>query len=151
MSVHTYSVRAWRSVHQRLGPNGRMTISKALAFPHPREAGARATISWPMGQIADYALEVGVGLAPIFIREFTDRYEIAMAGIDLTGRAIALLEANPKAALCTGGALLGAAVATALARKADAAVAGAVLGALTVLLLNTYLEQRELSRTTCPS
>jgi len=147
MNARAHSVQAWRSVHQRLGPGGRMTISKVLPFPHPREAGARPTVSWPIGQIADYALEFDTGLAPLFIREFADRYEAAVAGVLLAERALALIETNPRLAASVGGALLGAVLGAALVRKREGVALGAAVGALAATVLCAHLEQRNLSNT----
>jgi hypothetical protein len=142
MNARANNVQTWRSVRQRLSPGDRMTISKVLAFPHPREAGARPTISWPMGQIADYALDFEIGLAPLFIREFADRYEAVVAGVELAERTLALVESNPRLALCVGGALLGAAFGTAVVRKPEGAALGAAVGALVAMLVSAHLERR---------
>ena len=114
---------------------------RRLAASAPREAGARTTISWPVGHLADYALELELGAAPLLIREFVDRYEAVLAGVALAERTLALVEANPTAALCLGGALVGAAVGTALTRKPDGAILGAGLGTVVALLVKAYLER----------
>ena len=80
-----------------------MTISKALALPHAWDSGARPTITWPVGQLADYALELEFGAAPLVIREFADRFEAMVARVQLAERTLALVQTNPTAAVCLGG------------------------------------------------
>ena len=62
-----------------------------------------------------------------------------MAGIQLAETAVALVEKNPAAAAALGVALLGAAIGTAVTRKSEGAMMGAVVGALAALLVNAYL------------
>ena len=145
MNNRAHSLQAWRSVRQRIGPGERVMIPKALPFPHPRDVGARPTISWPVGQLADYALELELGDTPLLVREFTDRFEVVLAGVELTGELLALVQGNPEAATGVGGALLGAAVGAALTRKADGAVLGATVGLLVAVMVNAYWQQRAMA------
>lgn len=136
MNTRAQSVQAWRAAHCRVLARGEtLVIPKAMPFPHPRDAGARFTTTWPVGQIADYLLELELGSAPLLVREFVDRYEAFVTGVQLTQRAIQLVEANPTAALFMGGALLGASMGTALTRTREGALIGAGLGVLVVALL----------------
>jgi hypothetical protein len=141
MTIRAVSLRAWRAVRQRLQSNGQMTISKARPFPHPRDAGARPTVGWPIGQLADYALELEPGAPPLFIREFTDRFEAVVAGVALAEHALSLVDLDPAAALGLGGALLGAVIGASLTRKTDCAIVGAALGALLALAVGTYVQR----------
>jgi hypothetical protein len=137
-----HSVQAWRDVHARVvADNDTLVIPKTTPFPHPRDAGARLTTTWPVGQIADYLLELELGATPLLVREFIDRYEAFVTSIQLTERAIQLVEANPTAALFVGGALLGASVGTALTRTRDGALIGAGVGVLVVALLRGPLHR----------
>jgi hypothetical protein len=85
--------------------------------------------------------ELEFGAAPLLIREFTDRYEAVVAGVGLAQRTLALIETNSKRARYLSGGLVGAAVGSAVTRKADGAVRGAGLGALAALLVDAYLER----------
>lgn len=145
MNSRAHTLQAWHSVRQQLRPGERVTIPKGLQFPHPRDAGARPTVSWPVGQLADYALEFELGGAPLLVREFTDRFEVVLAGVELTGRLLALIETNPEAAAGLGGALIGAALGATLTRKSEGAVLGATVGALVALIANAYCQQRALT------
>jgi uncharacterized membrane protein len=85
--------------------------------------------------MADYVMEFGLGTAPLLIREFDDRYEAFVAGIQLTEQAIRLVQNNPTAALYLGGALIGASIATALTRSREGALLGAGVGLLLAAIL----------------
>jgi hypothetical protein len=140
MNTRAHSVRAWRAARSRISSSGgTITIPKAVPFPHPRDAGARLTTTWPVGQLADYAIELEIGAAPLLVREFSDRYEAFLAGIQLTQQAITLAEANPTAALYMGGALLGASIGAAMSRKREGALLGAGLGLLIAAIVDAKL------------
>jgi len=140
-NTQTRALQAWKSVHKRLQTGECMTIPKVLAFPHPREAGARPTVTWPVGQIADYALDFERGVAPLLVREFTDRFDVALMGIRLAERTLALAEANPAAALFVGSGLVGAAIGAAVTRQSNGALLGAGVGILVAILLNAHMSQ----------
>lgn len=142
MNSRTQSLQAWRSVRRQISPGERVTIPKGLQFPHPRDAGARPTVSWPVGQLADYALEFELGGAPLLVQEFTDRFEVVLAGVELTGRLLALIQANPEAAAGVGGALIGAALGATLTRKSEGTMLGASIGALAALMVNACHQKR---------
>lgn len=136
MNTRAQSVRAWRTARSRIDSvGGTITMPKNGLFPHPRDAGARLTSTWPVGQMADYVMEFGLGTAPLLIREFDDRYEAFVAGIQLTEQAIRLVQNNPTAALYLGGALIGASIATALTRSREGALLGAGVGLLLAAIL----------------
>jgi len=110
LKTRAQSIQAWRSARQKIRTGGIVTIPKTAAFPHPRDAGAVPTATWPVGQIADYALELEFASPPLLIREFSNRFEAAVAGIAIAQQAIAIAEASPTTAMYLGGALLGAAI-----------------------------------------
>jgi hypothetical protein len=145
MHSRATSLQAWRSVRQRLPTGTQLTIARDAGFPHPRDAGARATVSWPVGQIADWALELELGAPPLIIREFANRFEVTVAGVELARQIIALAEANPAAAMCLGGAMLGAAVGAAVTRRHEGTVLGAGLGLVFAALINAYVSERSQS------
>jgi hypothetical protein len=131
MNTQAQSIQSWRAVRSRIGHTSDiMTIPKTMFFPHPRDAGARLTTTWPVGQLADYVLEFEIGAAPLLIREFADRYEAFLSGVQLAQRVIKLVESNPTAALYVGSALLGASIGTAIVRKSEGALIGAGVGLL---------------------
>jgi hypothetical protein len=141
VNTRAQSLLAWRAAHQKIGTGGVMTIPKTAAFPHPRDAGAVPTATWPVGQIADYVLELELGSPPLLIREFSNRFEAVVAGIALAQRAIAIAEANPTTAMYMGGILLGAAIGTAVTNKPQGALVGAGIGLLIAVLMHSRLQQ----------
>jgi hypothetical protein len=140
MNTRARSLEAWGAVRSRIGHAGEtITISKALAFPHPRDAGAHATTTWPVGQLADFALALEMGAAPLLIREFSDRYEAFTAGVQLTQQMIRLVEANPSAALYIGCTLVGASIGAAISRTREGTFLGAGLGLVAAAILQSKL------------
>ena len=135
MNSRAYCQRKWRNVHSELGPGTSMVSIQKGHYPHPRDAGARTTVSWPVGQLADYALDLGGGLAPLLIREFADRYEVFVAGLQLTSQLIRYVEEHPQRAACVGGVLLGAAIGTAITGKREGAMLGAGVGMLVAAVI----------------
>lgn len=137
MSTRDQSIRAWRDVRTRLvRTGGTVKIPKKTFFPHPRDAGARQTTTWAVGQIADYLLDLKLGSVPLIVREFADYYEAFMSGVRLGQDVVNLAETNPRAAGYLGSALLGAVVGTAIAKKGEGALIGAGVG----LLLAAFVE-----------
>jgi hypothetical protein len=148
MNTRDRSIRAWRGVRARILRTGAtVIIPKTMPFPHPRDAGALLTTSWAVGQIADYLLDLELGSAPLVVREFVDRYEAFLIGVQLGQDVINLAEANPRAARYLGSALLGAAVGTAIRRKAEGALIGASIG----LLLAGLAEAMNVSQRDVPT
>jgi hypothetical protein len=96
-----------------------------------------------VGQLADYALELEVDAAPLLIREFGNRFEAVVAGVQLAEQAVALAELNPRAALYMGGALMGAVIGTAMTNKREGALVGAGVGLLIAALLNASLRKKQ--------
>lgn len=139
MISHADSVRRWRRVQRQLAgrPGGMLTIPKVARFPHPRDAGAQITATWPVGQIADYLLALEVGAAPLVIREFADRFEVFTNAVQLTTRIVGIVEANPALATYLGAALLGGVIGTAVTGKREGALVGVGLGLLVAALLQT--------------
>ncbi len=137
MSRHS-CVEQWRGVHQQLAASGgTLTIPKSARFSHPRDAGAYVTASWPDGQIADYLLPIGVGLAPLLIREFMDRFEVFSSAMQFTAGIAKMVEANPRLATYVGSALLGGVLGTAITGKREGALLGVGLGLLIAAVLSS--------------
>lgn len=135
------SVERWGQVQRQLRAHagGSLTIPKVVRFPHPRDAGAQLTATWPAGQIADYLLALEVGVAPLVIREFVDRFEVFTSAVQLTTRILEMVDANPALATYVGAALLGGVIGTAMTGKREGALVGVGLG----LLIAALLQARE--------
>ncbi|TAK27428.1 MAG: hypothetical protein EPO40_17570 [Myxococcaceae bacterium] len=115
--------------------------------PHPRDAGARPTSTWPVGQLADYALDSPTGDAPLVIREFRDEWEVFIDGAQFVNDVAAEAEANPTGAMYLGAAMLGGAIGSSLTNKREGALLGAGLGMLLAALLDSSTpEPRERKR-----
>ncbi len=144
MYTRPQSLQAWHSVYSALDTHRRtLTIRKEFPFPHPREAGAQVTTSWPVGQLADFVLQFAAGASPLLIREFDDRYEAFIAGVQLTQQILQLVETNPSAAFFAGSALLGAAIGTAITRDRAGGIVGLGVGLLVARILQLKLTHQD--------
>lgn len=131
MDVHAYAQSAQRSV---------VRVERRDA-EHPRNAGARLTTTWPVGQLADYAIEIP-DEAPLSIREFNDHFEAFVNTVDLGTQLVRALENNPDATMLLGGALVGSALGSSITNKREGALLGAGLGLLAAALLNDKPSRR---------
>jgi hypothetical protein len=128
---------AWRRIQKRARSNrkgGAMRIPKG-AVPHPRDAGARATATWPAGQVADYSLEPVGSSAPLTVREYEHHWDVFVDSAEATVRLLRVVERDPSSAMYVGGALLGAALGTSVSGKKEGMLVGAGLGLLLIALL----------------
>ncbi len=144
MNTRRKSKQEWSQVRAELvprGPGATTTIPKA-SFPHPLDAGARRTATWPVGQVADYTIPGPTGMAPVVVREFDHQFVAAIEGAQLAIRAAQAAEQNPRAAMYLGGALLGGAVATSVSNRKESALVGAGLGLLFAAMLEAALDDR---------
>ena len=125
--------QAWLDMYRAVEQRGHaIIVPKGAGFPHPRDAGALPTTTWPAGQVGDYMLEVGVGIAPLLVREFADRFEAFVVGVQLVERVFQWVDENPDSASFIGGALLGAMTGAAIGRNRNGALLGAGVGLLIV-------------------
>ena len=151
MNTRDQSIRAWRDVRKQLcRTGGTVTIPKSTFFPHPRDAGAYQTTTWAVGQIADYLLDLELGSAPLVVREFADYYEAFMTGVQLEDDVLNLANTHPRAARYLGGAMIGALVGTAIARKGEGALIGAGLGVLLTAFIQAMYAGRSDNSTLAP-
>lgn len=130
---------AWEHVRAQLASKEEsevVSIPRRRGFPHPREAGARLTATWPAGQVADYHLD---GNPPLIVREFPDRWEAFLDDARLTGHILEGLEHDPSNAMYVGAALLGGAIGTSMSNKREAMFVGAGLGLLLAAVLDATL------------
>lgn len=142
MNARAQSLQAWGQVLQQAVATGAVVrIPKQIPFPHPREAGAHPTTTWPVGQLADYAIEFELSAVPLVVREFADRYEAFITSVQTSAQIIALAESNPGLAVFLGGALLGAAIGAALSNSRQGVLVGAGVGVLAAAILDTSLKR----------
>jgi hypothetical protein len=130
---------AWDRVRLQIRPGTDAVRVVRSHVPHPRDAGARSTTTWPTGQIADYALDGGAGEPPLLIREFSDRFEAFVGTAQVAGQVIGFMERDPKAAMYVGGALLGGAIGSSVSGKKEGMLLGAGVGLLFAALLDASL------------
>lgn len=141
MHTRARSQKQWNDIRRGLeqaGPRVTACVPKE-AFPHPRDAGARPTATWPVGQIADYAIEGMSNAPPLVIREFDDRFEAVIVGFP-AGSPTSDAHENSTTAIYLGGALLGGAIGTSVTNKREGMLVGAALGVLFAALLDVALD-----------
>lgn len=131
MNSRSSAAKRWarlrRELEQSQGQSVRVPRS---SIPHPRDAGARPTATWPVGQRADHSLQGLCGQAPLVVREFDDQYEAFVDGARMAVGAAQIADASPRAAAYLGSALLGGALGSAVSNKREGALIGAGLGLL---------------------
>jgi hypothetical protein len=143
MTTRDRSTQAWREVRARIvRTGGTITLPKTQLVPHPRDAGVQLAANLALGQIAEYLLDLEIGTAPLVVREFVDHYEAFLGDVRLAQEMLSLVEANPAAAPWLVGALLGAAVGTAIAKNGEGAWIGAGVGLLLASFLVTVKDQK---------
>lgn len=133
------SRRAWEHVRCHLAANQAgaiVVIPRQRGVPHPRNAGARLTSTWPVGQTADYLIE---GRPPLAVREFADRYEAFLETAHAATEVLGTVERDPSAAMYLGAAILGGAIGTSVSNKKEGLLLGAGLGLLFAALVDSSI------------
>ncbi len=136
------SRRAWEHVRAHMctvPADTVLALPRRSGFPHPRDAGARLTATWPVGQTADYVLD---GMPPLVVREFPDRWESFIDNSRCAERALRV-DDGTTGALYLAAAMLGGAVGTSVSNKKEGVLLGAGLG----LLLAAVVDSGRRSRT----
>ena len=131
----------WEELRAALESQGSETSARVpkSGIPHPRAAGARPTATFPVGQVADYALDSPSG-PPLVVREFPGQYEAALDGVRMAANLVDAISAQPTGAMYLGAALLGGAVGSSLSQKREGVILGAGVGLLIAALLEANLE-----------
>ncbi|MDC3956212.1 hypothetical protein KEG38_20290 [Polyangium jinanense] len=132
--------QAWEELRARLAANDSLagvSIPRRMGFPHPRDAGARTTATWPVGQTADYCIEGPPGEPGLAVREYDDRFEAFLDTVRITTRAVEAAEHDPEKALYIGAAMVGGALGASTSNKREGVLLGAGLGLLFAALLNS--------------
>lgn len=142
MTTVRQSRAAWAAARRQVIESG---DPRGLRFPrgvlpHPRDAGARPTTTWPVGQVADYAIDEPGG-APLVVREFPDRFEAFVDGAQLASQVLRAVERDPSKAMYIGAAMLGGALGSSMTNKREGMLLGAGLGLLFVALLESSRER----------
>lgn len=136
------SRRAWERVRSHLVENqdgAIVTIPRRRGIPHPRNAGARLTSTWPTGQVADYLIE---GSPPLAVREFPDHYEAFLDTAKLASQVLGAVEQDPSKAMYVGAAMLGGAIGSSVSNKREGMLLGAGLGLLFAAVLDSSINER---------
>ncbi len=140
MNTRRNSQKAWADLRTQLAEGSTASVSKKR-FPHPIDAGAHRTSTWPVGQRADFAIPGPNGEAPMVVQEYDDRFEAFLDGVRLTRAAAAAAEASPSAAMMLGGALFGGAIGASVTNRREGALVGAGLGLLFAALVDARLQE----------
>lgn len=148
MSTVKSSRRAWDQVRELVAshPDPRGISIPRGSLPHPRDAGARPGTTWPVGQIADYAIEGSPGEPPLAIREFPDRWEVFIETARLTSQALDAVGSEPSMAMFVGAAMLGGSIGSSVSNKRSGMIVGAALGLLFAAALATAIEDKNVRR-----
>ncbi len=140
MNTRKASRKRWDAVRSELSLAGGATARiPKHTIPHPRDAGARPTSTFPEGQLADYALDATDG-PPLVVREFADNFEVALDGVAMTAKVVQSVEQHPGAMMYVGAALLGGAVGSSISTKREGALVGIGLGLLFAAALDSTLD-----------
>jgi hypothetical protein len=145
MNSKKTSASAWKALRNGLAAGATATVPKTK-YPHPLDAGAHRTSTWPVGQLADYTFAGPSDEAPMVVREYHDRFEVFLEGVRLTTTAAKAAQNNPTAAMYLGGALLGGAIGTSVSNRREGALVGAGLGLLFAALLESSLADQSARR-----
>lgn len=138
MNTRAASRRAWQDVFRAVSsrPDAIGVSIPRARIPHPRDAGARPTTTWPVGQIADYALPGPAGQPQLVVREFPDRWEALLDTTSMTTKIADAVERDPSKALYVGAALIGGTIGTSVSGTRQGMFAGVGLGLLLAALLD---------------
>ncbi len=130
----------WAALRAAIESKGAGTTARIpkRAIPHPRAARARPTTTFPVGQVADYALDAASG-PPLVVREFAEQYEAALDSARFAADVVDAITAQPASAMYLGAALLGGAVGSSLSQKREGVVIGAGIGLLVAAILEANL------------
>ncbi len=142
MNTRSKSRRAWAGVRKKLEDGSTASVPKTK-FPHPLDAGAQRTSTWPVGQVADFSIPGRPGQAPVVVREHDDRFDAFLEGACLTKAAVDAAEANPTMAMYMGGALFGGAVGASITNRREGTLVGAGLGLLFAVMLDAGLASKQ--------
>ena len=145
MSTRDNDRRTWNLIREQVASmqegGGLLGYSYARgSIPHPREAGARSTTTWPVGQIADYVIEGNPGQTPLAVREFADRWEVFLDTARLTAHVLNAVESDPSKAMYVGAAMLGGAIGSSMSNKREGMLVGAGLGLLFAAVLGASID-----------
>lgn len=145
MSTVKSSRRAWDQVRKLVTahPNPQGISIPRGSLPHPRDAGARPGTTWPVGQIADYAIEGSPGEPPLAIREFPDRWEVFIETARVTSQAFDTVGSEPPMAMFVGAAMLGGSIGSSVSNKRSGMIVGVALGLLFAAALATVIEDKD--------
>lgn len=115
----------------RRQPQGSIVRLPPARVEHPRDAGMALAVGVPLGQRADYRLDVGGGhdlVVSEFAHGFEARLEVRFALADFE-RALRDAPGTSVVGMIAAGALVG----LALGRSKESALAGATIGGLAAL------------------
>jgi len=121
--------------HLRREPAGESLAFDKDSIGHPREAGGRISVGWPVGQVADYRFPPDSACRGLHVHEHADRWVAHLDRVHPDCDAGEHLRRDAPGALLSGGAVLGAVLGAAMTKKGGGALAGAGLGLLAAALL----------------
>lgn len=123
---------SWKSIETFLAvqrPGVVFEFSK-FGLPHPADAGAVASVGWPVGQSADYRFAASAVCSGVHVQDFGQVWRVHRDAVHPDCGVIEHVRQDAAPAWLLGGACAGAALGAVASKNAGAAVAGAFLGAL---------------------
>lgn len=123
----------WRDVAIALGdePDGTRIRLKPSQVEHPRDAGLGLGVGMPVGQRADYSLDLDDGIR-LAVQDFGTQYLARLEKKPPSTSLEKTLQESPGASVA-GMIAFGALAGLALSRSKDGALAGAAIGGLAAL------------------
>ena len=141
MSSRKQNQAAWEEVRKQVvahpDPGGLRYPRGRL--PHPRDAGARPTATWPVGQVADFSIPGPTGQPPLVVREFPDSWQAFLDTAQLTGQVLGAVERAPGMAMFVGAALVGGAIGSSASNKREGMLLGAGVGLLLAAVIQAAM------------
>lgn len=128
----------WSSVRRQIlaMPIGTVAQYAKAVAPHPRDAGARLSLGWPAGQLADYRFDPEHDCSGMHVHEFATHWAVHIDRVHPSCSLIEHARQDKPESLYWGGAVLGGLVGAALGGKRDSALAGAALGLLAAAVIH---------------
>jgi hypothetical protein len=125
------NISAFIAMHQA----GAVFEFPKTAVCHPVDAGAVASVGWPVGQTADYRFPPTATCSGVHVQDFGSVWRVHRDAVHPACDVAEHLRRDAAPAWMLGGALAGVAIGAIASKKPGAVLAGALLGALVAAAL----------------
>lgn len=136
--MRVQAIRFWHGVRSELLqlPIGTVAHYTKAGAPHPRDAGARLSMGWPVGQITDYRFDPEHDCSGMHVHELVTHWAVHIDRVHPACDLIEHVRRDKPDSLYWGGAVVGGLVGAALGGKRDSALAGAAFGLLAAAVIH---------------